>query len=240
MNDTFKDALTQSIEKNHVPPFNFAVIEDRAGRAPSSRTSTRKRSWMLTALVIAAPLAAAAGVLYPSPAVRQAITRYFDRHYAAIPTMKNVPRKIVFLAPGVAVSPERAAHDARFHLVMPTGLPAGTRLTSLTESGQGAQFDGAYRLAGGEVINFEIKHYAPPTAHEYSYIAPVEFIPHISQHNGKTKVQMEEIPAHVWIVGDESVFVYGRHLGPQLAEEMKSAMHGHDQPMGPARAPSKR
>ncbi len=126
------------------------------------------------------------------------------------------------------MTPEEAAKKAQFHLVLPQGYH-GIRLVSLYMAGSGSAYTAAYRFPNGEAATFHLRKSERNERYD-PRIAIFE------TNDTLTRIKQARLAqAHVWIVGDEAVFVVSNS---QQLEGIKHAMGAHDAPLvGHSRTP---
>ena len=215
MNDRLKPMIVAEIERAFVPQFELSAISARA--SAQGAFSRRKAPWV-PALLIFAPVLAAAAAILPSPQVREAIVRQFR--------VWNVT-SVVFQS-GFPVTLEQARHDATFHLIAPSALPENAKIVSIIESDNGNAFTMVYALPQG-TVQFIIRRYAPGRG------AQTYFGRQVVMFSGKEPKHLTVIhlAAHAWIAGSESVVGSSEHLSANQFERVKRAMRGHDAPVKP-------
>lgn len=229
MNDSILRAeIAASIDSAPVPAFDLRAVEMRAVEQRAAQTApqrvqrrSRKPVWALAAAVVAIPVlaAAAASGVFPSAEMRAAIVNQMH--------LWGSTAKHTTFTRGLSVTPQQAAQDATFHLVLPSGLPAGSKLISLAESNGGKTFTASYAISNRTDVQFNIQQYTPRPG-ERIYFAPwVGFF----QGDKVNKLRAYRLPAQVWIVGDESVTASSRHMTPAQFAAVKKAMGAHDAPL---------
>ncbi len=216
MSSSFHHSIIDAVESDSAPRFNLSSVRQRAERQSARSRGPRKRSAIVAALLLGVPCLAVASVL-PSPGVRNAIVAQMQRWGVAPAT------RVSFLW-GAAADPKSASGSARFHLVLPSGLPQGSRLVRFDANGpSGKSYTASYRLSNGEMAWFSVQK-AVPNA---TYVPWIAFMR--SDERGRV-VEAVRYPARVWLVGDEVVFAAG-HLTVEQLASIERSMNGRDAPL---------
>ncbi len=217
MNDErLKLLIAAEMEHTFIPPFDAAAIRGRATDSKRAARLSRKRSWLLPALLVCAPVAVAATTLLPSAEVREAIVHQFRAWHE--------PQKITFQG-SRPVTITQARRDAQFHLVMPSQLPAGAKLQSVSESENGKTFVVWYALPMG-TVQFIIGRYAPPEGTKVRFGSRVVMFSGNNPKNWKVL----RMAAHTWIAGNEVVTASSAHLNLHQFNAIEHAMGARDAP----------
>jgi len=218
MNDALlKTAIIEDVERTHVPAFDLFSVRARKIGAEQAPRFPRKRAWMLPSSLVLLPALAAAAVIFPSPQVRNAIAQKL-----ALWSPPLRPANIVYVV-GRPVTQLQARRIAVFHLVMPGGLPTGTRLSNIDENGlSGDSFTATYILPSGRQASFELRKALPHS----------RYVPWVAQFSGGAAGvgKAVRVRANVWIAGDEVVTAISRSLSAKQFMAIKTAMHARDAP----------
>lgn len=208
------------MEGYRVPGFDLAVIRTRATGMRDDRPDgkTRMRSWLFGLGVIVLPCAAAAALVFPSPAMRALVLRMTNA--------SHLPATTVVYNMALKEDPRNALRDAAFTLRLPSGLPAGSKMVNFFKNGtSGTSYGAEYQLSGGEHVVFSLDK-AQPKAR---YLAWRISIP--TDAAGNPKGEPQKVPARVWIAGNEVVTVDANSMPATQLTAIERAMHGHDAPI---------
>lgn len=168
----------------------------------------------MAALLVGLPCLAIAAGLEPAPAVRQAILEQL-RHWNIF-----VPGHAVFEM-STEVDPSDAIKGAEFHLVLPSGLPAGAKLVTFQQNNAGkTSYSATYQIASGHKAWFILQKYV--AGHAY-----VPWFGVVRDDDGGA-IKLFRYPARIWFVGNEVVTAASDGLTAAQLEAIESAMGGRD------------
>lgn len=216
MNDDISRAIGEATANIQPPGFDFAAIRERAERYAPARHAKRGRSWLLAIAIVAAPCLVAAATIFPSPAERAAVAQKLHEWMSA----HIKPGTQTSLHQLFPTTLERAQREARFHLVVPQGLPAGAVLDMIDGDDSGLTYSASYRLTDGSIVTFSLDKAQPN----------VKYVPWRTSFNAAV-TKATTVPMRVWLTGDEVVTVDTDALTDVEFAKVKSAMHAHDAPL---------
>lgn len=216
MNDELSHAIAETTVQIQTPAFDFAAIRERAERHAPVRPAKRGRSWLLALAIIAAPCFVAAATILPSPTERAAVAQKLHEWMNA----HIKPGTQTSLHQLFPTTLERAQRGAKFHLVLPQGLPAGAVLDVIDGDDSGLTYSASYKLTDGSVATFSLDK-AQPNA---------KYVPWRTSVNAAFTTATR-VPTRVWLTGDEVVTVDADALTDAEFAKVKSSMHAHDAPL---------
>jgi hypothetical protein len=189
MNESLlKYAVTAEVTAASSPAFDLAAVRSRAALGAPVARPRRNRSWLVAALVIGVPsLALAASQIIPA--------RFSWMPNGAVLISAKISHDFLRPTPNELA---RIVQGAHYPVVLPTGLPAGSKLRGLLMAVGTESFVVSYRVPGrGQccVISFLITPLSSaPIAH--STFPPgdsIRFAPKAQTHHAQWNAGVERV-----------------------------------------------
>jgi hypothetical protein len=214
MTHSYHQQIIEAVEDFNVPVFSFTGIEQKA--RPGRAIRATKRKLLLTALLIAMPCLAVAATVGSSHALWQQIGGLLGQHHIRV--IWNGAEDVA-----TPIGARDATRGAAFHLIFPTGLPAGARLTDVEQQGADrTTYTATYHLAAGRAVTFVLQKKQRGRA----------YVPWIGaehrSHDGALRPTLS--PLQIWFVGDEVVSVPVGRMSPSQLDAVRSSMGAREIP----------
>ncbi len=210
MNESFlKYTVTAELTATSCPAFDLAAVRSRAASATPIPRPRRNRSWLVAALVIGIPsLALAGSQIIPA--------RFFWMPNGSVLVNSRISHAFLRPTPNDLTKIVQSAH---YRVVLPTGLPAGSRLKGLLMAIGTESFLVNYSVPGrGRCchISFLITPLtdAPSPAITFPPGLSVRFVPKGQTHYARAR----------WNAGEERVTVLGYTISPDQLNHIRRAM----------------
>jgi hypothetical protein len=225
MNDAIGARIAAVTAGLTAPRFDIAAIRDRIARPTAASDGPVRKFWWPTIGVVLLPGIVAAAVIFPSPAVRRAIEHQMNA-WTAASMLTSVPRttpQTITFTRLESTSLRDAVRSARFHLILPQGLPKGWSLQTLSADGTGLSYSAEYRTSSGASVTFGLTKVVPHA----------RYVPWVGRFSGSSDVVTKavRIPTRVWIVGDEVIRVDAAALTQVQAAAVLRATRARPAPL---------